>query len=77
MDLTKRPGSGFPIRIQKKSQKKLDKGVLFLIIHLLVIVSVPFSISDLPPENRVREDPFHSKGENALRFSWNMTPQGG
>jgi len=25
-------------------QKKLDKGVLFLIIHLMVIVSVPFHL---------------------------------
>jgi hypothetical protein len=63
--------------IEKSRKKKLDKGVRFLIIHLLVIVSLPFFISDLPPENLIQEDPFHSKGEKAPRFSWNMNPQGG
>ena len=62
MDLTNAADPVPPCAGKKKTQKKLDKGVLFLIIHLLVIVSVPFSISDLPPENFFREDPFHSKG---------------
>jgi hypothetical protein len=77
MSLTNAPDPVPQSLIEKSRKKKLDKGVRFLIIHLLVIVSLPFFISDLPPENLIQEDPFHSKGEKALRFSWNMNPQGG
>jgi hypothetical protein len=66
MGLTKAPDPVPQSLIKKSRKKKLDKGALFLIIHLLVIVSVPFCFSDLPPENIVREDSFHSKGEKAL-----------
>jgi len=65
MDLKNAPDPVPQYLLKKSRKKKLDKSALFLIIHLLVIVSVPFSISDLPPENLFREDPFHSiRGES-------------
>ena len=78
MGLTKAPDPVPQSLIEKSRKKKLDKGVRSLdnpFIGYCIGAFLYFGL--IPPENFVQEDPFHSKGEKALRFSWNMNPQGG